>query len=382
MSSFNEILLEGDYNTVIQGVNARDISIVISDNLPPETKKKKKELAEKIQKLAFDFENKLNSLKKEVVKEDDCEPDPETFQLVTALEAQKCVLFVGPEIAIAENSKNSLHEQFYIENAKKTPDSIYYDENEGLFLLDNEFYFHALAYKYYSKEFDKKNKHAQQILEKLSSLPFKLTVDFSPDNTLNQIYNKYDIPHNYVYYKDDMFESTKSDDKGNPLLVNVLGSAVENRGRFIYTYSDLYKYIRNAKIPPEIKHEIQTASHYIFIGFDFKKWNNRLLLYVLGINENSKNYGRLIEHQSVQEIEEYMAKQFNIKLVKSDYKTFSDNLDACAKSNNIGINLKEFLYKHQLVKLKNLSSYVVDEKSKQELDKVDEVLNLISQKLN
>ena len=93
--------------------------------------------------------------------------------------------------------------------------------------------------------------------------------------------------------------------------------------------------------------EIQNAAHFLFIGFDFHKWYNRLLMFVLGINDTIAKQARMLveDKPTAKEIEDFLEAQFKISIVKKDYLQFSQQLAAFSSKMDGSRNLKQYFYK-------------------------------------
>ena len=377
--SNNNLNLNGDLNTVLQNINARDISITIADDLQPKIKAKKQQLQKKILDLANQSDERL----KKITKDNSFDKKNITKDIILtlrALRAGRCVLFIGPEIATDKN-QNSLHDNFYQKLSDDDLNDLIYNKDEGFFEPNDDPMFDVDITEYYTDIFPKENILGNKILENLCSLPFQLSISLCPDNTMHDIYTKYDIPHEFIYFDGANIKDINSTKK-QPVVLNVLGSASSNGGRFLFTYKDLYNYVKNAKIPAEIKKEIQDAVHFLFIGFDFNKWHKKLLMFVLGLNEIERKQARiLIDKKTGSEIEEFLHNQFNINIVKQNYLEFTEILSNYAKTNKIGINLNEFLLKFQIQKLKQQADKVTDATTISELNLVEENILQITEKL-
>jgi len=388
MESDNISNITGDDNKVIQGLTAgRDIIIKIADDLPPEVKKQKKALGIRIEELV----SQLNELKKlstaRDTKTDNVKkPDNPVYhkikwrRLIQAIKHQGCVLFIGPEISV-DSGGNSLHQNFYKQLAKDF-DDIDFMEDEGFFSpgADEELLYDILDY--YKDDFHKQNDIGRGILEKLVQIPFSLTISLCPDDTIHHIFNDFDLNHQYLF-----FDGTKKEinmpDRNNQIIYNILGSASEN-GRYIFTHENLFNYLNDITIPSVIKKKIQDATHFLFIGFDFNKWYNRLLLFVLDFENKQTGANRLnIEKNTIaEEFEKFIEKQFDITSVHDDYEEFISWLIQNAKEEE-GIlkDLSQSFIQTNFRSLQKLSTKVCDEKKLEKLIKINKDTDSISNKI-
>ena len=58
--------------------------------------------------------------------------------------------------------------------------------------------------------------------------------------------------------------------------------------KYIFTYEVFFNYLKNIAIPDNIQAEIDNAVHYLFIGFNFDKFYNTLILFLLKLNNKEK----------------------------------------------------------------------------------------------
>jgi len=345
----NSSNITGDSNIVLQDINARDIIINIAKDLPPEVKHQKEILTEKIKKLV----ERLTAINEKIAIA--VQPEPFTppqdnpayeairwRRLIKALRYQGCVLFIGPEISL-NNQGKSLHQEFYKELAEDY-DEIEYLEDEGYFSPESDKYIQHDIIKYYSKDFPKKNTAGRKILEDLACVPFSLIISITPDDTMHKVFEHYNLKHQFLAYdgtnKEKEVEPITLE---KPLIYNILGNAASN-GRYIFTHENFYSFLNKVSIPSEIKIILQEATHFLFIGFDFDKWYNRLLLFILEFDQNISGAHRItIGKKNVKkEIESFISKQFKITFVENDYSQFAQwLLYNAGEESDEGILLKD-----------------------------------------
>ncbi|RLD74896.1 MAG: hypothetical protein DRJ10_16265 [Bacteroidetes bacterium] len=389
MENSNLSNISGDHNISFTGVDVGgDIIIKIADDLPPEVKKQKQELSVRIEELV----GQLSALKKDSTSIDSNAEQTEIPEnplyskikwrrLIQAIKHQGCVLFIGPEISIDEKGE-SLHQYFYKQLAEDF-DDVDFLEEEGFFTpgADEEILYDMLDY--YKEEFQTQNSTGRSVLEKLAQFPFSLTISLCPDDTIHRICDDFDIKHQYVYY-DGTKKEMEMPENDNPIIYNILGSAREN-GRYIFTHENLYNYLNEISIPPIIKKKIQDATHFLFIGFDFSKWYNRLLLFVLDFENKQAGVNRLnIEKKNIPaEFEKFIEKQFNIASVHDGGDEFIDWLIQNAKKEE-GLlkDLSQSFILTNFSSLQRLSTKVSDEKMLEALLKINEEADIISKKIN
>lgn len=378
--------ITGDSNLVLQDINARDIIINIAKDLPVEIKQQKELLNVKLKEMAETLaaidENIKNAPKPESFQppENDAAYDAIRWRrLLQALRHQGCILFIGPEISV--NSKgDSLHQEFYKELALDFPE-IEYLENEGYFSPESDEIILYDVLDFYSKDFPKKNISGRKILEQLAQVPFSLIISLCPDDTMHKVFSDYDLDHQFLAY-DGTKQEVEPMTPERPVLYNILGNAASN-GRYIFTHENFYNYLNKVHIPAEIKKKIQDATHYLFIGFDFNKWYNRLLLFILEFEQKKSGAHRMtIGNKNVKEdIEKFIAKQFNITFVDNEYSQFIDWLIHNVGEDGTIRNLNQGFVQNNFLKLKSLSARVGTEDNLDELMKIESVVEEISARI-
>jgi len=351
--------------------------------LPSEIKHKKSILQKQI--LAINenlkaFENKI--IPQNNNQDNDLDDDiPRHRNLLRALEEQKCVLFVGPEISTNEKNE-SLHELFYKKLADSPDNELVYNQKEGFFQPHQDAWFNSDIQKFYNKTFPKLNKKGREVLQILAQLPFRLIVSLAPDDTVYDIFNQYDKPCEFLFYDKSPLPEVKCTIE-KPVIFNILGSPThcESDWLYIFTYNDFYQYIKSAEVTGNIKKEITNAIHYIFIGFDFNKWYFRLLLYVLKINDSKKNIKHLIEPLKPDDYsKEFLKRQFDISFIEGDYLKFANELRTSAIKANIFNDINKSFVEKQKAKIEEISNKLYDTQSMTELTELEKTLEKLTKK--
>lgn len=374
--SDNTSNVQGDGNISLVGVTANDINITIASNLDPDVKQKKENLKKVVSGLVEQLSQIREQLPPASPAGDFEPPEDEDYgkikwrRLIQALQHKGCVLFIGPEISV-DSQGNSLHREFYKEIAGDF-DEIEYLENEGFFSpeADEEILYDMLDY--YSKDFPKKNKIGRTLLEEFAQIPFDLIISLCPDDTMHRIYDDFAIRHQFLFY-DGTKQELLNNDENVPVIYNILGNAASN-GRYIFTHENFYQYMNKVSIPSEIKKKIQDATHFLFIGFDFDKWYNRLLLFILDLEQSKSGGNRLIvgRNKIKADIEKFIEKQFSFTFINNDYQKFAEWLSLTAADANIVRNLNATFVQNNFVALKHFSIKVSDENKLEELINIEE----------
>jgi hypothetical protein len=351
-------------------------------DLPPEIKQLKNQLKNEIQNIRAELDAKAPPENTEDEKKA-TRPSRRESSLMRALREKKCILFLGPEISVNEAGK-SLHDQFYLSLTNDPESDLEYNAGEGFFQPHHDPWFASDVQNYYENEFPAENNFGNKVLESLAGLPFKLIVSMAPDDSLHRLYEKYDLPHEYLFYDKSKLPEIKPE-TAKPVIFNMLGSPVkcESDWKYIFTYADLFNYLQSANIPGTIKNEIKNAVHYLFIGFDFNKWHNRLILYVLDIIEGKDSKIRqLVEPEKIETQNlDFLKKQFNISVAENDYLTFVQKLAEQAQTAGIGKNLETAFAQKQLADLDQLADRLFDTDKMTELKNIEVEINTIKQKI-
>ncbi|MCF8365025.1 MAG: SIR2 family protein [Bacteroidales bacterium] len=383
--SENTSNITGDGNLVLQDINAGDITINIASNLDPDVKQKKESLKKVVNGLVEDL-TQLKAQMAPTTQAGEFEPpDDEEYtkikwrRLIQALRHKGCVLFIGPEISV-DTQGNSLHREFYKEIVQDF-DEIEYLENEGFFSpeSDEEILYDMLDF--YSKDFPKQNKIGRNLLEEFAQVPFDLIISLCPDDTMHRIYDDFAINHHFLAYDGTKQELNNGDDE-TPVIYNILGNAALN-GRYIFTHENFYQYLNKVAIPSEIKKKIQDATHFLFVGFDFDKWYNRLLLFILDLEQSKGGGNRLIvgSKKIKVDIEKFIEKQFSFTFINDEYKKFAEWLTLNAAEAEILRNLNTTFIQNNFIALKNFSIKVSDEDKLEDLVKIEEQAKTIGDKI-
>lgn len=380
MSIHSEVL--GDHNIVLQNIDSSQINITIHDGLSADVKNLKIALKNQLDALIQTIDKRLAEQKEEDPTGDDPNSSDEIKKTLRALKADRCVLFLGPEIAISPNGA-SLHDQKYQAMSDNDLTEVVYNAEDGFFEPHSDPMFEMDMNDYYCEEFQQENETGREILYHLAQLPFKLIVSSSPDETMHEMMANHDKDHRFVYFEGK--GSSLPDEKpkkDKPLIINALGSAVSNGGRFIYTDKEFYEYVSDARYPAEMKKEIMQSSHLLFIGFDLRKWHTRLLLFMLDMHLTDHKSNRLLlSHIPHESIEKFLHDQFQVTHVKYDYLDFVKQLSRQAQKHELSIDLKTFFFKKQLLKLQTLSHQITDAKEMMPLQEVTKELELIKDKV-
>ncbi len=380
MNTNNKIHTFGDNNIQLQNITARDINIITGQETNTEIKNEKTEIANQLADLlkSLDTINKEENLQSENLSEDDFD-DVAWDDLIEAIEIGKCILFVGQDISVDEEG-NSLHEKFFKSISRR---KIEYNNNDGFFMPGSDRQIETKALSYYAKKFQKENTLANKLLPKLAQIPFSLIVSVSPDDTMHRIFEKYNKKHEFVFYEPDNKQETAEPTIENPIIFNLLGNAAAD-GKYIYTHEQFYKYVnenQEVKIPIEIESKITDVSNYIFIGIDFNRWYNRLLLFTLNLYEDSEAYS-FTAKQIEDFTQNFINKQFNILNIENNYTDFVNLLGHKCKEANVYQPLVDTFIDNTIKEITAIKDKARKSDSLVELSEIKNQISNIYQKTN
>jgi len=377
MNTNNRIHTFGDNNIELQNITARDINIITGKEENSEVKAKKETIATSIVELIKQLDSK-NSENKTVLSKASIEDfdDIEFDDLIDAIKFDNCILFVGPELAVNGEGKN-IHEEFYDSiNSKK----IKYDSKEGFFSPDSETKLINKMKRFYSETFQTENQAGYDLLEKLAQIPFNLIISASPDDTMHRIYETHNKKHSFVYYNEDE-QQVEEPNKDNPVVFNFLGNPTIN-GKFIFTFEQFHDYINKKKvikIPVNIEAKVADAVHYLFIGFNFEKWYNRLALLNFKLKENVESY-TFSDTKISEETKEFIEKQFNISYINNDYNDFVDVLLEQTHKAGLNQSLNEIFISNTLNALERIRVKAIDINNLGKLIEIENEMKQIEKK--
>ena len=393
----NNIENEGDSSIIMQDIHDSQITVVMHEGLSEEVKQAKNELKRRVEGMRSSIQEKLSALPESDVGQEVPENlKSDVRHTLRALKAQqRCVLFLGPEIALENKTANlCLHEQGYREIAQNDP-GLHYNQSEGFFEPTDSATYELDLYDFYQLDFPQKNVVGKEILYHLGQLPFSLVLNFAPDETLHQIWDNYDRDHQFKAYKQGTAFPELSPNLDQPLLLNVLGAADTHGGNFVNTHKDFYHYIRGAELPSAVKKAIKEAVHLVFIGFDFSKWYTRLLLYLLDLSGNDKPSKRRHINPALygdhEQIAQFLESQFSLSSVQHDYQEFAECLTRQAAAETMRVaqeegkmakDLRQFFFEKQLHKLQYLANRITDEDKLVSLNELRAELTSLEKKLD
>lgn len=276
----------------------------------------------------------------ESVKQNYITEEVELDNLIEAIHGQRCVLFLGPELYPSVNLFQDLCNKLNVSNNQNI--SLVFPEVE-LFLFPNardrsrvclaveEFY------KNYWERFS-------NFYKKIASLPFHLIVSATPDMGLSRIFEREGITHQFCYYNrnktapDPPYDKIAFDPKEQRLIFNLFGrSSMSNS--LVLSHDDLFQYLQNILGNKGLSHDdyeklnfdLSNATHFLFLGLQFKKWYMQLMLRLLNPDQE-KGFQYALNPEFTDETLVYYGGQFQIKFVEGHTpEEFLDKLVEASK---------------------------------------------------
>lgn len=244
--------------------------------------------------------------------------------LVNSIRDERCVLFIGPmlaairEVYTEDDDRNIIQLDTPAERRQWSP--IYFQLALHLANLLKQYNVdydvnHQTDLEYVAQRFLKIDRMAEidlkgiadefiaqnsvavpEVYELIKSLPhqFSLIVNTSPDTYLHRIFDR--RKHQFEWYN---YEESRDPEIGNfsgdyPLIYNWIGKVGEIKSLVLTEGQQLTfvkKIIQNdPKVPDKIVHKLnpKNAITYLFLGFNFERWQFRMLLDRLNISDQSK----------------------------------------------------------------------------------------------
>lgn len=210
-------------------------------------------------------------------------PDDQLDLITNSIVDKKCILFLGPKFAMAQD-KGKIHLSLRAQlTAKYSLDPEY----------DNLYIFNGVTKKpghkaiiisrlkndlagYYS------GAAPHDIYEQISKIDFRAVISCTHDHFLPDSFQKTwrrDPNFEYFSQKGQQVSQVKNEDISlpeGPAFFNVFGS-IKDKESLIVTYDSFYKFLMKLigdkeKIPIQIQTSLKESSMLLLFGFDLKKW--------------------------------------------------------------------------------------------------------------
>jgi hypothetical protein len=255
--------------------------------------------------------------------------------IVRTIEKQKCILFLGPELFRTNDNARSRQQEFFENLAIKNPQKILSFNHDGFFLFSSPEEKTRL-FKEISDFFDEHTD--EEIIQNIAEIPFHVTVSINPDIWLKRFFVQKNYPHVFEFFD----KKIKKDIAETPtlkktLIYNLFGS-VTNLDTLILTHDDLFEYFKalmgNNMLPQELRTALESATNYIFLGFQFDKWYVQLILSLLKLNDKQYNFIRYASANTISnDVKSFCINHYRIQFIGADNNVFINTLhDKCKQA--------------------------------------------------
>ena len=243
---------------------------------------------------------------------------------------EKCILFIGGELFRDENNLTLEDQLFDYLNVNTNPDIQNFYKKDGLFLFTSGTKKTKSYYKikqFYNQKFPILN----DILDKLTLIPFHFIISITPDKKCYDRLKKHGFNSRFdFYWKKNKAKNINIPTIKNPVIYNMFGS-VERQDSMILTHDDLFDYFESIfqenSMPEKLKLNLREAHNFIFLGLDFEKWYMQILLRILYLHNDKFEFMRYAANQKMsKELKAFCFEQFKIEFVPTQIKEFVDNL--------------------------------------------------------
>jgi len=280
-------------------------------------------------------------------------------RLLKALKNKGTVLFIGPDVEKDEKG-DAVFPSFCQKMLNDYEGEVEIDKDGFFFFVEPEA---KSDVEYDMKEYYEKHDFGIDLYRKIAAIPFHLIISLSPDDSIHNVFSDNGVKHQFAYYtpyKTEIEEPTSE----KPLIYNLLGLATQKK--YILTQEDYFDYLKailgDDVFPRKIISELRDASNFIFLGFDFDKWYNRLILMILNfhIDKEGKTRHAIQTEKCSDLLNKLVEKQFNITFVKNhetDFiQTFSEKVEEAGMLRTL-IPLEEALKQQIAEKQQLLADY-------------------------
>jgi hypothetical protein len=257
-------------------------------------------------------------------------PNKTIQSIVKALNNDKCVLFLGPNIS-RDSEGDPVHHKFLREVANRYQDEVQYHEEEGFLFFKEPAAKSDVIYD--MMDYYKNNEFSIELLKKIAHIPFHLIVSLTPDATATWVFKEYyDLEAEFVDFEKRTEKDCRVPSADHPVIYSLLGMAA--KGNFILSQEDFYEYMKEVisnkrAIPVHVRSALTAARHFLFMGFGFQQWYVRLLMNVLDFHTIEVGKKRQVinfEDTSEGLYRELVERQFSLNFIDQNYDSFIDEL--------------------------------------------------------
>ncbi len=257
--------------------------------------------------------------------------------IVKTITNQKCVLFLGPELFRTDDNSKSKQQLFFENMARENRERILSYNPDGFFLFSSSEE-KTIVYRKIIDFFEGQTN--EDIIQKIAEIPAHLVVSINPDNALKNYFVKHNHPHSFEFFdKNQKKDIAVAPTKEKPLFYNLFGS-IKNLETLILTHDNLFEYFKavmgNNVLPLELRTALESATNYIFLGFQFDKWYVQLILSLLKLHDKNYHFMRYALENSMSNDTKSLCKDhFKIQFIGADNQAFLNTLHEKCKQAGI-----------------------------------------------
>jgi hypothetical protein len=252
-----------------------------------------------------------------------------------------CVLFVGPDLLKYDGA--DFNSAFFAAISHQDTSAI--DTTRVKYHPDEKIWSFAsniVKSKFYielSKFLKEKTNWDDPVFHQMASLPFPLIVSLLPDDTLSTAFSQF-AGLDFTF-KSSLESNVPEPGTEHPVIYNIYGNT-KNR-EYVVSHFDYLTFIeRYAKegFPLNIKESIAKANYMVFVGFEFDRWYNIFLLYIINkIKDRSDKIA--ISAQSAEELYQNLLdmQSLNVFFNERESTQFLQELYTKAKGKGLARNL-------------------------------------------
>ncbi len=263
--------------------------------------------------------------------EQQAQPEIDWSIIRQTIEAEKCLLILGPEVYVDAKNIPIEHRIAQHLSVHENPSIKKYYAEDGFFLFPSEqdktSVYYALRQFYQNDQPDQ-----EDLLQKIALIPFHFIFNLTPHQQLEHVFDDLNLRSKTdFYWKNRTATSTnKLPSKDAPLIYNMFGS-IEERDSLILTHQDLFDYFHSIlgarSMPEELKEVLTEIDNFIFLGVPFDRWYMQVLLRLLSKFNQRGDFLRYASGVEVsQDVASFCNEQFNIHFVSQKVTNFIDEL--------------------------------------------------------
>ena len=248
-------------------------------------------------------------------------------EILDDIDDEQAILFVGPEMirldgqSLGVHVREQLHRQF-------PEDILHHYRRDGIFLFrdDNA----KVKAQKQVKRLYRQLPPDEALLQRVAAVPFHLIIALTPDTFLRDVFEQCGLqPHFHYYRSDESADNLPKPERGRPLIYNLMGE-INHDESLVLDYDDVFNLMKDCLstgLPTKINTQLQRASTFVFLGFDFEKWHTQMLLRFLSQRPGISKFAIEGERPN-DDTYDFLLHQFKINFKKgdNDAETFFDSL--------------------------------------------------------